>query len=125
MTIEKDLTRIATALEGLLALAENQSEPLPEKVKAPAPGKPSKPAATSSGAAPAATAEAPSSKPTSGAEGAGPSKDDLRALLVAFQEEHGADAARELIQPYGKTIGKIEASDYAAVAAAVASYEAV
>jgi len=41
---------------------------------------------------------------------------------VAFQEEHGADPARDLIQPWGKTIGKIKAADYAKVAKAVEDY---
>lgn len=113
MTIENSLERIAIALEKLAGEA-----PVPSgKPKAPAAEKPK---------APAAPAKPPAAKPTSGADTAGASdnvgKDELRAILVAFQEEQGADAARDLIQPWGKTIGKIKPTDYFAVSEAVKNY---
>ena len=75
---------------------------------------------------PAKPAEVPSTETTSGAEAAEPAKEDgkltkdtVRAALLAFQEEHGADKTKELIKPFGLTIGKIKAKDYQAVIDAI------
>jgi len=109
--IEDILERIAVALEKLAG-------------EAPIPSGKSKSAAVK----PAAS---PSESTTSGAEAAEPdpesdgvSKEDLRAALTAFQEEHGVDICKELIKPFGLTIGKIKAKDFPKVIKAIEDYAA-
>ncbi len=116
MAIEKDLNRIANALEALLLVATHAGEEL-DITDA---GKPT----------PAAPAEASSEQTTSGAEAAGPNaseengvtKDELRASLTAFQKKHGRDPTKALIEPYGATIGKIKSTDYEKVIAAIEDF---
>ncbi len=102
MSLEKELGRIATALEGLLEIYSGNAKPKSSS-------KASKP-----------KAEKPKKEETveeeEVEENDGPSKEDVRAKLTELQTEKGGPAAKALLKKFKATsIGKLKEKDYAKV----------
>lgn len=121
-TIEQNLERIADALEALVTLAGAETSKPKAEPKTP-PKETAKSADTETPKT--EKSEEAQEQPAQTADGdEGLTKEDLRTILTNFQEEHGLEATKELIKPFGPSIGKIKQADYAAVAEAAEAYGA-
>jgi len=115
LTIEENLERIATALETLAGIGTTLAD------------KPAKPAKGKAAAAKPAKEEATPAAKETPAPDADPevsNKDHLRATLHEFQVEHGAKVTKEIMSPFGATIGKIKEGDYDKLLILLGTYEA-
>lgn len=120
MSIEKDLGRIADALESLVEMAKNGTEAPAKPAKTEdidlglggaAPAADTKPARTAKPKA-AAGAAAPAAAPGETA----PTKDDLVDQLRALVTAKGPEIAKKLLQKYGAgKISDLAETNYAAI----------
>jgi hypothetical protein len=132
LTIEENLERIANALEAIAGGETLLVEPdgFLKRVTEDKPAKTAKDkkaAAKPAAAKPAAEEEAPAAEETPADADTPVSedpKDKLRAALHAFQVEHGAKTTKEIMAPFGATIGKIKATDYDELLTALDAHEA-
>jgi hypothetical protein len=115
MSIEKNLERIADALEALVALATTLDETSTPKAE------------KKDQSASDVDTKTPNTGPSSDAP---PAEDEdgeitaagLRKLLEEFQNEHGLKNAKELIKPFGASISKLKKSQYSELAEAIANF---
>ena len=115
MSIEKNIERIADALE---AIAKGAALAIPPQGATPAAMKPAatKPAAVKA-ATKAAPAPAPEPEPTAEAEAAeAVTKEQVGNVIVALIQANQRDAAVKLLGSYGaKAVSEVKEADYAAL----------